>query len=653
MEVTENLELWTESGRFVLEYACDIRVREVVNGEYYASFDYLHVQDDPRYPMLAVGVELRFPDGVARGQRFKVRKVTEIRKGRRIYKAVEAHHIAFGLGQYYYDGYIDFAAAKTLPEMLALLGADTPYSFAVQGGFAAQDIFEWGEDTRYNLLQKLRQLYNAEIAFDNCEITLTPRKGANRGTTLRYNQNLIGIQRNTHDMERITRLYGYGKNGLTIEGYGGRTTKYIDSPYLEANNVYEAKAEFSEIESQAALLAEMQRHLAKYELPALSYDIDFVQLEKIDRIYETLKIVEAGDTVTVIDDILGYTFDARAIEYEYYPFEPKRGRVVLANFREMKAADYIFQATVASKKAISYTSNNAILKGVKYDDSLTLVDGLGMKVTDSSGSERVRLGQYGAGKYGLWVDGGAIEISGGLPNAQVAGASVWNAKTTLLTGTGIYTGQVTTNQIIAGTAKIGSALIDSIKASQIDVATGRITAAQIETLTVGSNVQMGPNAYITWGNVTNIPGNVYNPSYLQSTYISQTLIASPSIQGGNIAIGSGNNIFKADENGIYLGNASFSSAPFRVNMAGQVTSSDITITGGNITGAANINVTSDVRVGNKIHLNGANFGNGIDWGDSRYEIYTDPGGGSLRLKAPSGIYANNHKIDQAPVAKFG
>jgi len=47
----------------------------------------------------------------------------------------------------------------------------------------------------------------------------------------------------------------------------------------------------------------------------------------------------------------------------------------------------------------------------------------------------------------------------------------------------------------------------------------------------------------------------------------------------SIAIGTENNIFKADSNGIYLGNATFASAPFRVTQAGALTATSATITG--------------------------------------------------------------------------
>jgi hypothetical protein len=45
---------------------------------------------------------------------------------------------------------------------------------------------------------------------------------------------------------------------------------------------------------------------------------------------------------------------------------------------------------------------------------------------------------------------------------------------------------------------------------------------------------------------------------------------------GTITIGSSNNVFKADNNGIYLGNATFGSAPFRVSASGVLTSKSTT-----------------------------------------------------------------------------
>ena len=69
-----------------------------------------------------------------------------------------------------------------------------------------------------------------------------------------------------------------------------------------------------------------------------------------------------------------------------------------------------------------------------------------------------------------------------------------------------------------------------------------------------------------------------------------------ALQGGTISIGTGDSIFKADTNGIYLGNATFASAPFRVTPAGVLTATSATISG-NIT-ATSLTLSAGVTVPN-------------------------------------------------------
>ena len=56
-------------------------------------------------------------------------------------------------------------------------------------------------------------------------------------------------------------------------------------------------------------------------------------------------------------------------------------------------------------------------------------------------------------------------------------------------------------------------------------------------------------------------------------------IFTGALSGGTIQIGSGENVFKADSNGIYLGNETFASAEFRVTPAGALTATNANITG--------------------------------------------------------------------------
>ena len=51
-----------------------------------------------------------------------------------------------------------------------------------------------------------------------------------------------------------------------------------------------------------------------------------------------------------------------------------------------------------------------------------------------------------------------------------------------------------------------------------------------------------------------------------------------ALNGGTISIGTAPNIFKADSNGIYLGDGTFANAEFRVTPAGALTTENITAT---------------------------------------------------------------------------
>lgn len=61
------------------------------------------------------------------------------------------------------------------------------------------------------------------------------------------------------------------------------------------------------------------------------------------------------------------------------------------------------------------------------------------------------------------------------------------------------------NVLRAKTAEIAEIYAGTIEANKITVTDGKITTAQIEDLSVGGNVTMGPTATISWNNVTNQP----------------------------------------------------------------------------------------------------------------------------------------------------
>lgn len=157
-------------------------------------------------------------------------------------------------------------------------------------------------------------------------------------------------------------------------------------------------------------------------------------------------------------------------------------------------------------------------------------------------------GAIGALQIGEYVSGssGDVKISTtGIVARNSAGATTFSIDGT--TGSATFLGTVAAGSIVTGYIAVGGA------ASDVNSGATTINGGKLTTGTVTAD-------YV----------------------VASISISSPTITGGTIAIGTGDSIFKADSNGIYLGNATFASAPFRVTMAGAVTASNITLTNASV-----------------------------------------------------------------------
>ncbi len=66
----------------------------------------------------------------------------------------------------------------------------------------------------------------------------------------------------------------------------------------------------------------------------------------------------------------------------------------------------------------------------------------------------------------------------------------------------------------------------------------------------------------------------------QDNVLSYPTVIGSTLRGGKMIYGSGNSCLRFEEGvGLWMGNAAFASAPFRINMAGALTASSVTITG--------------------------------------------------------------------------
>ena len=197
----------------------------------------------------------------------------------------------------------------------------------------------------------------------------------------------------------------------------------------------------------------------------------------------------------------------------------------------------------------------------------------------------------------------------------------WNGTTLTVTGainatSGIFTNTVTVGGATSGTLQVGSSPSTAINivGTNSNASTFIRTGSTI-TATTGNGFYFGADGKVRIASSTN--SLTFDGTSLT---INGGGTFTGALSGGTISIGSDNNIFKADSNGIYLGDATFADAEFSVTPAGYLKSTSGKIGGwiiGSVTGTAN--------------------GAQTDFPGSIYQWKTVAGVATLSLMSPDGF----------------
>ncbi|WP_134705083.1 phage tail spike protein [Ammoniphilus sp. YIM 78166] len=301
-------------GVAILENAFDIRIFEKLNGEHTLEFSLPRI-DEKWFAVKEdnfVKVE---------GQLYIIRKIGESRdETDQLIGNVFCEHIFFELIDEYIENLETFGTPQHI--LSTLLQGTRFTADAVRLTSSHQFTLRKGSPVKG--INHLNVLADCEVKLDNFTVGLYEQIGNNNGIQFRYRKNLKSIRKSTDASGVITRLYVYGKDDLSIPP--------IDSPNI---GLYprpkKGEVTFSEIETTETLQRKGEEYLKKVETPKVTYEIDIVELKALAEFGSTESFA-LGDTVKVIDEELGINVMARIVEYEHYPFEPEKSRVVLANF---------------------------------------------------------------------------------------------------------------------------------------------------------------------------------------------------------------------------------------------------------------------------------------------------------------------------------
>ena len=375
-----------------------------------------------------------------------------------------------------------------------------------------------------------------ELVRDNFNIKLLGTRGLDRGVLVAYGKNVQGIEE-TLDTDGIcTRLMPVGKDGLLL------TEKYIDSPYI--NNFSHPKikvVELSDYETEGTLRVAGQEYMAnnKIDIPQFNYKIDFLELSKTEEYknYAVLERVYLGDTVTIKHNRLDINLKAKVIKITKNILTDRIEKIELGSFKDN----------------IATTINNSIqevkqdIVQVKSDYQKAIEDTTAL-ITGSTGGNLIIKRN---------AEGQPVEIDVMDTISELTCSNVWRWN---------LDGFAHSSSGFAGPFTVGITADGHILGELITALS--ISASQIKTdeLVVGTNIAMGPNAQISWDNVTSKPVIPTLPSYITSTKITATTIESPAISAGTIA------------------SSSISAGTITGASISAGTISGVSITGGSITG---------------------------------------------------------------------
>ena len=195
--------------------------------------------------------------------------------------------------------------------------------------------------------------FGGEIKRDGYNVQMLTNIGTDRGVFIAYRKNLIGLEVSEDISSVATRVYPIGKDGLTLAGSG-----YIDSPYI--NNYPYPKILYltdDSVTTQTGLQELVNNFYAGGgDLPLVNIKVSFQDLAQTAEYkdYAQLEEVKLGDTVTIINQKMGFVKKAKVISYKY--------DALLNRYNEIELGD--FSPTISSPitKGVNSesTANNAI-----------------------------------------------------------------------------------------------------------------------------------------------------------------------------------------------------------------------------------------------------------------------------------------------------
>ena len=335
----------------VLENAFDIVVTSEVNGadtmEFYLPFH------DPKRAALDNEKQVQIVNDVYRIRTLTDTKDADGRIVTQVYAEAAFYDLSFSEEKAETDFNADTAEA---PMRHALSGT----GWAV-GTVTVSTKRTWtcSEKNALSILRATQNIHGGDLIFDcaNRLVHLLTFGGKDSGALFAYRKNLKSIQRVVDTRSLVTRLYAYGKDGMTFASINNGREYVEDFSYTSEVRI--STLDCSNFTNPYQMLEFAQMRLAQYAKPRISYVLSAMDLSALTG-YEH-EAWDLGDIVTVDDKDLNLSVKTRVVRRQYNLQEPWKTVLELSTtLRELgdssaqwdKAADMLASTDVIDRQEV-------------------------------------------------------------------------------------------------------------------------------------------------------------------------------------------------------------------------------------------------------------------------------------------------------------
>lgn len=157
-----------------------------------------------------------------RGQYYVINTRNRQRDKNKLTALITCTHIMFKMGDYKvpYDDYIEEAYGVHISTLLDKISAWTGgrFKFVVHDNFDLWDIKDFGRTNALAALNQVVNSFKAEIRADNFTIHIHKKTGTNDRYEFRTKKNIIRDSFKDDTTNLVTRMYAYMKDGVTFRG---------------------------------------------------------------------------------------------------------------------------------------------------------------------------------------------------------------------------------------------------------------------------------------------------------------------------------------------------------------------------------------------------------------------------------------------------